>query len=184
MQNNTSTTELKPERSQTLLVSICVVIAFLVTGSVTLLLSGLIAGYFFLAAAFVLTAALLFFWDRGRLDNELANAKQTELKIGDTSITADPRTIRGAEDIGLLLNHLAFISQRHPLPKPAGMVDNNQNPIAGTENEAITQVSEINRADQELKEKISKRLNQNFLPPNQSYQEMLPGVQGSSPPKE
>ncbi len=142
--------DVRPARSQVVLVGLTVVaiIAILVGG--TLLAMDKASGWSFVLIAVALCASVVWGWRQSHRDTDLAQGHPTKVVLPDgANCSTDSRLLGSAEGVKNFAQALEALALCQPLPEPSGLTGPGAIPIANSSKEAVEQVARINANTQE-----------------------------------
>ena len=152
----------KPAKSQVVLV------ALIITSTICY-----VAGFMFLwykpdiswvplTIASLILFAVYRAWNRSQNDIDLAGSAPTQFTdaVGN-SITTDTRALSSPQVVQNIEHLFSGLCHREPLPNPNGLVDNDGNPVPGSEEEAIERVRKVNETAQVITDAVAASFNEN-----------------------
>ncbi|KRD25558.1 hypothetical protein ASE39_21780 [Acidovorax sp. Root267] len=154
--------------------------SILAIGSVMLLQQDKASGYAMLGVTLIIAFLILYYWDKGRFDSELSNAKSTEVKSGDISVITDSRLFRDPRALTDIIERVNLVHSRKSLPEPSGLVGDDMNPVPNSREAAEAEVKAINIEDVAQKRVLFRAVGQAEEPSDDVFIE-VPNTHLSAP---
>lgn len=140
---------LRPARSQVVLVGLTVAAIFALLLSGTLFALDKPSGWIFTLISISLFSSVVWCWRQSHRDTDLAQSHPTQLELSDgTNLSTDSRLLSSPEGVRNLAQILETLALRHPLPEPTGMVRSDATLIPNSKQEAVDTVKRINAETQ------------------------------------
>lgn len=142
--------EVRPVRSQVVLVAITIAAIFALVLAAALLAMDKSSGWPFLAISVLLCGAVVWCWHQSHRDADLAGSYPTKVVLPDgANISTDSRLLGSAEGFRQFGTVVEALALRTPLPEPSGLTGPGAIPIPNTSQEAIAKVALINSITQD-----------------------------------
>lgn len=170
----------RPARSQVVLVSLTVmaIVAVLLGG--ILLAMDKTGGWIFVVLSAALCAAVVWCWRQSQRDTDLAQSHATQLVMADgTNISTDSRLLGSPEAFQNFAKLIAAFASLQPLPEPSGLAGPGGILIPNSQQKAIEIVDGINANTQRSHNEVLSQLQKQVSP---SAMVQLPLDEKGQPP--